>query len=82
MLSRYQTDYNYILDASNVTTYHTRAGYEGTAAPTQAVDFLEMAAKARTAEAKGEPVAMLPFTPSKENLDENNDKALYRRVVR
>jgi uncharacterized protein len=41
-----------------------RAGYEGTAAPTQAVEFLEMAAKARTAEAQGEPMAMLPFTPS------------------
>jgi fermentation-respiration switch protein FrsA (DUF1100 family) len=43
-----------------------RAGYEGTVADmSQAVTLLEMAAKARTAEAKGGRMAMLPFAPQK-----------------
>ena len=43
-----------------------RAGYEGTVADmSQAFTLLEMAAKARTAEAKGERMAMLPFAPQK-----------------
>ena len=57
-----------------------RAGYEGTAAPTQAVEFLEMAAKARTAEAKGEPVAMLPFTPSNAKDAEGAPHRDYREA--
>jgi fermentation-respiration switch protein FrsA (DUF1100 family) len=43
-----------------------RAGYEGTVADmSQAFTLLEMAAKARTSEAKGERMAMLPFAPQK-----------------
>jgi fermentation-respiration switch protein FrsA (DUF1100 family) len=43
-----------------------RAGYEGTVADmSQAFTLLEMAAKARTAEARGERIAMLPFAPQK-----------------
>jgi uncharacterized protein len=43
-----------------------RAGYEGTVADmSQAFTLLEMAAKARTAEAKGERMATLPFAPQK-----------------
>jgi fermentation-respiration switch protein FrsA (DUF1100 family) len=43
-----------------------RAGYEGTVADmSQAVTLLEMAAKARTAEAKAGRMAMLPFAPQK-----------------
>jgi hypothetical protein len=43
-----------------------RAGYEGTVADmSQVFTLLEMAAKARTAEATGERMAMLPFAPQK-----------------
>jgi fermentation-respiration switch protein FrsA (DUF1100 family) len=43
-----------------------RAGYEGTVADmSQAFTLLEMAAKARTAEARDKRMAMLPFAPQK-----------------
>jgi fermentation-respiration switch protein FrsA (DUF1100 family) len=43
-----------------------RAGYEGTVADmSQAFTLLEMATKARSAEARGERSAMLPFAPQK-----------------
>jgi len=43
-----------------------RAGYEGTVTDVgQAFTLLDMAAKARTAEARGERMAMLPFAPQK-----------------
>jgi uncharacterized protein len=51
-----------------------RAGYEGTVADmNQAFTLLEMAAKARTAEAKGEQMAMLPFAPQKREAGQAPD---------
>jgi fermentation-respiration switch protein FrsA (DUF1100 family) len=41
-----------------------RTGYEGAGSPTPPIESLEMAAKARTAEAQGQKMAMMPFTPS------------------
>jgi len=55
-----------------------RAGYEGTVADmSQAFTLLETAAKARTAEARGDRMAMLPFAPQKR---EEGQAADYREA--
>jgi fermentation-respiration switch protein FrsA (DUF1100 family) len=51
-----------------------RAGYHGTVADmSQTFTLLEMATKARTAEAKGERMGMLPFAPQKREVGQAPD---------
>ncbi len=57
-----------------------RTGYEGNSDLTQAYQFLEMAAKARSAEAKGERMEMLPFTPDNLNDAESAPHRDYREA--
>jgi hypothetical protein len=57
-----------------------RSGYEGNSDLTQAFEFLEMAAKARTAEANGERMEMLPFTPDNPKDAENAPHPDYREA--